>query len=456
MNETLRRWRDAFAAYANPKVRVMLFLGYSSGLPFALVLMTLAARLKQSGIDRSTIGYFAWVGLAYSLKFFWSPVVDRLRLPLLSRLGRRRSWMLLGQGGVIAGLLLMGVADPAVDAVHMALLAVCTAFFAATQDIAVDAYRIEAADAEFQAAMAAAYQTGYQIALICSQAGMFWFVTGHGWTAGYVLMACLMCIGIVTTLCIDEPQPRLDRAALAREQRVVDFLEGSRHWPAWLQQAVAWLIGAVVCPFMDFFARNGWRVALPILLLIVSYRLNYMTMGVMANPFYLDMGFTLDQIAEVAKLYGIVMTLLGALLAGVLVARFGIPRMLLTGLLLLTAANLAYAWMAGIHPDLADFAAVISLDNFSNGLTGAVFIAYMSSLTNAAYTATQYALFGTLWSLPAKGLAGFSGKIVDALGYQGFFVYTALIGLPAMILVLWLMHRDRHRPPASMQLAGRP
>jgi PAT family beta-lactamase induction signal transducer AmpG len=328
----------------------------------------------------------------------------------------------------------------------MALLALGTAFFAATQDIAVDAFRIEAADPEYQAAMAAAYQTGYQVALICSQAGMFWFVSDYGWTDGYVLMACLMGVGIVTTLLIGEPEARLDRATLAREQRVVDFLEGSRHWPHWLQQMVAWLIGAVVCPFMDFFARNGWRVALPILLLIVTYRLNYMTMGVMANPFYLDMGFTLKQIGEVAKLYGIIMTLTGALMAGVLVARFGISRMLLAGLLLLTAANLAYAYIADIGPGLGAFAAVISLDNFSNGLTGAVFIAYMSSLTNRAYTATQYALFGTLWSFPAKGLAGFSGKIVDALGYRGFFIYTALIGLPAMLLVLWLLRCEARRP----------
>lgn len=444
MNETLRRWRAAFAAYAHPQVRTMLFMGYSSGLPFALVLMTLAARLRQAGIDRGTIGYFAWVGLAYSLKFFWSPVVDRLRLPLLARLGRRRSWMLVSQCGVIAGLSLMAFADPARNAVHMALLALGTAFFAATQDIAVDAFRIESADNEFQAAMAAAYQTGYQIALICSQAGMFWFVTGHGWTAGYLLMACLMGVGIVTTLLIAEPEAILDRATLAREQRVIDFLEGSRHWPEPIRQAVAWLIGAVVAPFADFFARNSWRVALPVLLLIVTYRLNYMTMGVMANPFYLDMGFTLDQIAEVAKLYGIVLTLIGALLAGVLVARFGIPRMLLVGLLLLTAANLAYAYMAGIRPGLGAFAAVISLDNFSNGLTGAVFIAYMSSLTNTAYTATQYALFGTLWSLPAKGLAGFSGKVVDALGYRGFFIYTALIGVPALILVLWLLRHTQN------------
>ena len=425
----------------------MLFLGYSSGLPFALVLTTLAARLKQSGIDRSTIGYFAWVGFAYSLKFFWSPAVDRLSLPFLVRLGRRRSWMLLSQCGVITGLLSMAFADPAASPSHMALLAVFTAFFAATQDIAVDAYRIEAVGAALQASMAAAYQTGYQVALICAQAGALHIASSAGWVTSYCSMAALMAVGIGTTLIIAEPAAHIDRATLVREQRVVDFLEGSHHWPEHLRQAVAWLIGAVVSPITDFFARLGWRVALPILLLILTYRLNYMTMGVMANPFYLDMGFTLDQIAEVAKLYGIIMSLAGALVAGLLVARYSIPRVLLAGLLLLTAGNLAYAYIADIGPGLASFAAVISLDNFGNGLAGAAFIAYMSSLTNTAYTATQYALFGTLWSFPAKGLAGFSGVIADALGYRSFFVYTALMGLPAILLVLWVMSRPKAAAP---------
>lgn len=437
----LARWRGAFAAYAHPRVRAMLFLGYSSGLPFALVLTTLGTRLRQSGIDRSTIGYFTWVGLAYSLKFFWSPAVDRLPLPLLARLGRRRSWMLFSQCCVFAGLLSMAFADPAANIAHVLLLALGTAFFAATQDIAVDAYRIEAVGTEMQAAMAAAYQTGYQVALICAQAGALYIAGTESWTVSYCFMAVLMSVGVVTTLLIAEPLAKIDRATLAREQRVVTFLEGSTHWPEALRQAAAWVIGAVVAPFMDFFARNGWRMGLPILLLIASYRLNYMTMGVMAGPFYLDKGFTLVQIAEVAKLYGIAMSLAGALMAGLLVARYGIPRTLFAGLLMLTAANLAYAGVAGLAPDIRWFAAVISLDNFGNGLAGAAFIAYMSSLTNVAYTATQYALFGTLWSLPAKGLAGFSGRIADTLGYGGFFVYTAAIGLPALLLVLWLMRR---------------
>ena len=448
MRVLLEKWRQALGAYADPHVRAILFLGYSSGLPFALVLTTLGARLRQSGIDRSTIGYFTWVGLAYSLKFFWSPAVDRLQLPLLMRLGRRRSWVLFSQCCVMAGLFSMALADPAASPSRMALLALWTAFFAATQDIAIDAYRIEAVGKEMQAAMAAAYQTGYQIALICAQAGALAAAAMEGWTASYCLMAVLMTIGICTTLLIDEPAALVDRATLAREKRVVEFMEGSAHWPSAARHTIAWFIGAVVCPFMDFFARNGLRTAIPVLLLIVTYRLNYMTMGVMANPFYLDMGFTLTQIAEVAKLYGIVMSLTGALVAGLMVARYGIPRVLLVGLLMLTVANLAYAYIAGIHPGIAWFAAVISLDNFGNGMAGAVFIAYMSSLTNFAYTATQYALFGTLWSLPAKGLAGFSGIIANALGYRAFFVYTALLGLPAFLLILWVLRRQPQQVPA--------
>ncbi|HEX2668385.1 MAG TPA: MFS transporter [Gammaproteobacteria bacterium] len=435
------RWREALSIYAEPRVRAMLFLGYSSGLPFALVLTTLAARLKQAGIDRGTIGYFAWVGFAYSLKFFWSPFVDRLQLPLLARLGRRRSWMLLAQCGVMAGLLLMAFADPAASPAHMALLATGTAFFAATQDIAVDAYRIEAVATDKQAGMAAAYQTGYQVALICAGAGALTAAAQAGWTAAYCVMAALVLVGMITVFVIAEPETHMDRGTLAREQRVVEFLARSAHWPEAPRQAVAWLIGAVVCPFMDFFARNGWRAALPILVLIVTYRLNYMTMGVMANPFYLDMGFTLEQIAVVSKLYGIIMTLIGALTAGVLVVQIGILRTMLLGLFLLTAANLFYGYIADIQPGVAWFAAAVSLDNVANGIAGTSFIAYMSSLTNSAYTATQYALFGTLWSFPAKGLAGFSGKIVDALGYRQFFFYTALIGLPAFLLVLWMLRR---------------
>jgi PAT family beta-lactamase induction signal transducer AmpG len=440
---SLRIWVQSLDVYANPRVRAMLFLGFSSGLPFALVLTTLSARLRQAGIDRTTIGYFSLVGLAYSLKYFWSPVVDRLPLPLLQRLGRRRSWMLLAQCGIVAGLVLLAMADPAVDAEKVAWLAVFTAFCSATQDIAVDAYRIEAAETDAQGAMAASYQIGYQVALICAGAGALTAAAGYGWTTSYLVMAACAVVGVVTTLVIAEPDARIDRSTLAQEARVTAFLERSAHWPALLRHAAAWLIGAVVCPFVDFFTRNGLRVGLPILLLIMTYRLNYTTMGVAANTFYLDMGFTLEQIALVSKVYGVLMTMAGAVLAGLLIRRYGIPKTLLVGWVLLTAANLVYAHIASIHPGIGWLATAVSADNVANGIAGTAFIAYMSSLTNIAYTATQYALFGTLWSLPAKSIASQWGKIVDAWGYPIFFLYTAAVGLPALLLILWLIRHEK-------------
>jgi PAT family beta-lactamase induction signal transducer AmpG len=440
--------RGFLAAYAHPRVLTMLFLGFSAGLPFPLVLTTLSARLRQAGIDRTTIGFFSLVGLAYSLKYFWAPVVDRLPLPLLRHLGRRRSWLLLAQCGIGAGLVLMALHDPKANALHMAWLAVFTAFCSATQDIALDAWRIEAVGQERQGAMAAAYQTGYQLALICAGAGALHAAASGGWTVSYLIMAACALVGVCTTLVAAEPESPVDRASLAQEARVLAFLERSGHWPAAPRAAAAWIIGAVVCPFVDFFTRNGLRAGLPILALVVTYRLNYSTMGVAANPFYIDMGYTLDQIALVSKVYGVLMTLAGALLAGVLVRRYGIARTLLAGWLLLTVANLFYAYFATLDkPGAQWLAAAVSFDNLGNGIAGTAFIAWMSSLTSSAYTATQYALFGTLWSLPAKSIASQWGRIVDAFGYSPFFVYTALVGLPSLLLVLWLIRQPASHAP---------
>lgn len=450
MIQALRNWWRSLDVYADPRVRGMLFLGFSSGLPFPLVLTTLSARLRLAGIDRTTIGLFSLVGLAYSLKYFWSPIVDRMPLPGLRRMGRRRSWMLLAQVGIVAGLVMLAAADPAVDAQKVALLAVFTAFCSSTQDIAVDAWRIEVVGTESAGAMAAAYQVGYQVALIAAGAGALVAAAGQGWSTAYLIMAACGCIGIATTFLVREPATGIDRSALANEPLVARFLAASTGWPDPIRHLFAWLVGAVVCPFADFFARFGVRVGVPILLLVVTYRLNYTTMGVAANTFYLDMGFTLDQIAVVSKVYGVIMTMLGAIAAGLLIRRFGIPRTLLAGCLLLTGANLVYAHMASIHPDIAWLATAVSADNVANGIAGTAFIAYMSSLTSPAYTATQYALFGTLWSLPAKSIASQWGRIVDAWGYPPFFVYTAAIGLPSLVLVLWLIRRDaRDRKEAA-------
>ncbi|WDS35530.1 MFS transporter [Pseudoxanthomonas sp.] len=449
MITALRQWWQSFDVYANPRVRAMLFLGFSSGLPFALVLTTLSARLRQAGIDRTTIGYFSLVGLAYSLKYFWSPVVDRLPLPGLARLGRRRSWMLLAQVCIVIGLLAMAFADPGVDAQQVAWLAVFTAFASATQDIAVDAYRIEAAQTDTQGAMAAAYQTGYQLALICTGAGALTLAAELGWKASYAVMAACALVGLVTTLVIAEPDVGKAAAVRPPEPLVDRFERWAAGWPRPLRILLSWCIGAVVCPFVDFFTRMGWKTALPILALVVTYRLNYTTMGVAANTFYLDIGFTLEQIALVSKVYGILMTIVGAFLAGVLIRRYGVPRTLLIGLVLLSCANLVYAHIASIHPGIAWLATAVSADNVANGIAGTAFIAFMSSLTSANYTATQYALFGTLWSLPAKSIASQWGKIVDAWGYPAFFIYTAAIGGLALPLVLWLIWRERRKASSS-------
>ena len=455
----IARWRAAFADFAQPHVRAMLLLGFASGLPFPLVLTTLSARLRQSGIDRTTIGYFSLVGLAYSLKFFWSPVVDRAPLPFLRALGRRRSWMLLAQFSILFGIVAMALTDPAAHAQSIAWFAVFTAFASATQDIAIDAYRIEAADAQWQGAMAAAYQVGYQCALITGGAGALYAAAQGGWTQAYLIMAACFAIGALTTLFIREPDAPISRATIARETRVIAFLERSAHWPAAARNVVAWLIGAVVSPIVDFFARNGWRVAVPLLALVVCYRLNYTTMGVAAIPFYIDAGYSLDSIALISKGYGVALTLGGALLAGYLVKRIGTPATMLIGVVLLSCANVLYAYSADhLAPWLAQHAAdpthatepariwliaMVSLDNVANGIAGTAFIAFMSSLTNVAYTATQYALFGTLWSLPAKTLASQWGVIVDKFGYAPFFTYTAATGIPAILLVLWLLRRSR-------------
>lgn len=442
-----RDWRDSLRIYAQPRVLGMLFLGFSAGLPFLLVFSTLSAWLAQAGISRTTIGYFSWVGLTYSLKFFWSPVVDRVRLPLLTQLlGRRRSWMLLAQCGIAAGLAGMALNDPAQHLMPIVAFAVLVAFSSATQDIALDAYRIEAAPLDLQGGMAAAYQMGYRIALIVAGAGALFIASSAGWSVTYLTMAALMAVGVTTVLIVAEPATRVSRETLMQEQRVVDFLERSAHWPPALRQAMAWLIGAIVCPFVDFFTRNGLRSALFILLFVGVYRMHEYAMGVMANPFYLDMGYSLKEIASMSKIFGVIMTMVGVVIAGVMVAQQGIPRTLFMGVITIFFGNLFFSWLASHEPTLLALGAAISVDNVGIGIAGTAFVAYLSSLTNSAYTATQYALFGSLFPLPGKIIAGFSGVVVDAVGYPLFFIYTALLCVPALLLSHRLM---RQVPPPT-------
>ena len=426
---TAVRWSDLLRVYSKPRVVAMLFLGFSAGLPFLLVFSTLSAWLTEEGLSRTMIGFFSWVGITYSVKVIWAPFVDYLRLPLLTRgLGRRRAWMLLAQVGIAAGLVAMALTQPQSQLVQFALLAVFIAFCSATQDIVVDAYRIEAVHRDYQAAMAAMYIFGYRVALLVAGAGAFYAAEFLGWSSSYLVMAACMAVGIITTLVIAEPQRG----------------EGERAVPLLSEGVGRWFIAAVIHPFSDFFQRNG-GVALLILLFIGIYRISDITMGVMANPFYLDMGYTKTQIAEVSKIFGFFMTILGAGLGGVLVLRYGMMRMLIAGALLVAVTNLLFAMLSTAGPDVALLALVISADNLSGGIATTVFIAYLSSLTHTAYTATQYALFSSLMTLPAKFIGGFSGIIVDGYGYFSFFVYAAAIGVPAIVVAVWLARRMRFR-----------
>jgi PAT family beta-lactamase induction signal transducer AmpG len=440
-----RSWLDALRVYWQRRVLSMLCLGFSAGLPFMLVFSTLSAWLREAGIERATIGMLSWVGIIYSIKFFWAPVVDRLKLPVLHRLlGRRRSWMLLGQVGIAVGLLNMSHLSPVGHLGIVALSALLVAFSSATQDIAVDAWRIEAAPTEMQGVMAAAYQFGYRIAIMVATAGALWVAADFGWSTAYITMALFACVGIVATLLSAEPEPRMVQRTVEQEARVTDWLARNAHLPQRLQDLGAWFVGAVVNPFVDFFTRYGARLAVLILAFVACYRLADFTMGVMTNPFYLDIGFTLKQIAAIAKVFGLAWTLLGTFLGGVLVAKLGLVRALATGSIAVVVANLLFAGFAALgQPDIVGLAVLISVDNLAMGIAGTSLIAYLSSLTSASYTATQYALFSSMYALPGKLLMGASGFVVDAVGYPSFFVYTASLGLPALVLLYFLARRMR-------------
>ena len=451
MKARVAGWVDALAAYRHPRVAAMLFLGFSAGLPFPLVFATLSALLADAGIDKKTIGFFAWIGLTYSFKFLWAPIVDRLRLPLLGRLlGQRRSWMVLAQLGAAAGLFAMARLDPAADVQSFAWVALAVAYSSATQDITIDAWRIEAVAERRQGAMAAAYNFGYRTAVLVGGAGALYLAEFYDWGIAYKVMALCMGVGLITALLIGEPRRRLDEDTVAVEAAVVGALAGGDR--SVLGRLRAWFAAAVIAPFVEFFQRNG-RFALVLLALILTFNISDRVLGIMANPFYLDLGFTKAEIASVAKVFGFAMTIAGAALGGVLVARYGSLRTMLLAAVMLALTNLMFAGLAVAGPRLDLLVFTISGDNLSAGLAGVAFIAYLSGLTNQAYTATQYALFSSLMSVVGKFISGWSGVVVEAWGYPTFFIYAACTGIPAILLVLLVMRHAAVAPadplPAS-------
>jgi PAT family beta-lactamase induction signal transducer AmpG len=412
------RIRDAFL---HPSAWTMFFFGFASGLPFLLVAGTLAYWLKENGITLKEITMIASAGMAYSFKFLWAPLVDRLRLPLLGGLGQRRSWILLTQLLIMIGLLAMASVTPSQLGLFVGLT-LLVAFAGATLDIAVDAYRIEIAPVEAQGALVATYSLGYRIALIVTGALALVLADHTIWPNVYRAMAGCMLIPLAANL-------------MAREPEVLRIK--LQNWTQGLREGV-------VEPFADFFRRFGGRVGLLILLFILLFKISDQALvGGIMGPFYLDQGFSKTQIATISKVYGIWVGIAGAFVGGIAVARWGVERALLVGIVLGALSNLLYLWLIGANGDVGMLAIVISGENLAQGLLGTTAVAYLSALVNQRYTATQYALFSSLITLPGKALGFYSGRIVEAVGYAPYFWITTLAIVPAIGLYFWLQPRVR-------------
>mgnify|MGYP003385732925 CR=1 FL=1 len=437
-------WLQCTKIYLEKRVATLFFLGFSAGLPILLVFSTLSFWLREAGVSRASIGYFSWIALAYAFKWIWAPFVDRLSIPILTNaLGRRRSWLLLSQISIVLALVGMAMSDPQLNLSLFVIFAMIVAYSSATQDIVIDAYRIESAPEKFQAAMAAAYMTGYRLAMIMAGAGSLaiaaWVSPSDAyqlgaWSFSYFVMAGCMSVGIITTFICHEPEYH-DKQKIKLKQ-IENKLE-HQHVPRIFSRFIAWLDIAIVAPFADFFKRYG-KQSLLILLLIATYRISDIVMGIMANPFYVDMGYTKGEVAAISKVFGVIMTLIGAGLGGILLTRYSTYSILFLGALLVVITNLIFAVLAILGKDLVLLTVIISMDNISAGIATTAFITYISKLTNIEFSATQYALLSSMMLLFPKFIAGFSGVYVDGFGYVNFFISSALIGVPVLGLIVLL------------------
>ncbi len=504
--------------FLHRRVVTMLFLGFSAGIPLLLIFSSLSLWLREAGAERAAVTYFSWAALGYSFKFVWAPLVDQLPLPGLTRkLGRRRAWMLLAQFAVIIAILAMATIDPAAEQSSLTLMAfaaVLLGFSSATQDIVIDAYRIESAEAELQAMMSATYIAGYRIGMLVAGAGSLfladWFGTSGGayyypaWQWTYCAMALAMLVGVITTLVIDEPpQPesvgvlnsghdyarfllmfvvaiggfvtvfffsgdiadsiKASLGAMLANPFLAAFLVETLRLA--LALLIMWLLALVLVksgivgyamvertylmPIRDFFSRYGWSLAWILLALIGVYRISDIVLGVISNVFYQDLGFSKTEIASVVKTFGLLMTIAGGFVGGLLALRYGVMRILFLGAVLSAATNLLFMLLASIGYDMFWLYVIISADNLSAGIASAAFVAFLSSLTNVSFTAMQFAIFSSLMTLIPKVLGGYSGSIVDAVGYPDFFLITAILGLPVLLLIAVAARRFEIRDGSS-------
>lgn len=426
------RWSKAAAIYFDRKLITILAMGFASGLPFLLTSVTLSAWLAQAGIAKTMIGFMSWASSVYALKFLWSPIVDRARLPVLTKLfGRRRAWMFLSQLMCIGAMIGLGLTSPGENLGVTAAWVVALAFASATQDIVIDAYRIEYLEQSQFGAGAAMTTLGYRIGVLASGGGALIIADAASWAVSYAVMGALMVIGLITTFVSPEPQTN------AAPEKV----EG---YAVWFKQAV-------FDPFADFMNRpQAWTI----LLFIALYKYGDALLAIMANPFYVDLGFTLTQIGLVTKTYGVAMTMAGSFVGGILVMRFGLMPTLFWGGVAMGASNLLYVLLAAVGNDITVFVAVISVENFANGLGGVASIAYLSSLCNVAFTATQYALMTSFMAFTRTILASGGGWLADKVDWMTYFTITTFAAIPGLALLLWLMKKYPAQTPALTPTAA--
>ena len=464
----------------------MICLGFSSGLPILLVFSTLSVWLVQAGINRSTVTLFSWAGFAYAFKYLWSPLVDNYKLPFLTKLGHRRSWLLISQILIIIALILTAFTDPQNNLFYTALFITLLAFFSATQDILIDAFRIESAPQSFQGPMSSMYIAGYRIAMLVAGAGSLWLAALFGteiynqdvWKKVYLIMSTFMFIGIFATMSSKEPKIRKNlkkdshlKFLLALFFSVIGFIflysiidnpyDKKEIFLSFIFSSARLIIcfifaflivkililikftsrekisNSYLSPIINFVGRYG-KFAFLILLLISLYRIADIVMGVMANIFYLEKGYKISEIATFSKFFGVFATIIGGFIGGYCSYKFGTMKALFFGALIAALSNLLFAWLA-ISPLSINFLiAVITADNISSGFAGAAFVIYLSGLTSIKFTATQYALFSSIMLFLPKLIAGYAGSWVDVMGYAYFFSLTALLGLPVLLLVIWI------------------
>ena len=504
-NLTNTSWKESFRAICHPRVITLFFLGISAGIPLLLIFSSLSLWLREAGVDRSAVTYFSWAALGYSFKFVWAPLVNSLQIPVLTqKLGQRRAWLLLSQLMIMLAISLMAFVDPATDQLTaMALAAVLLGFSAATQDIVIDAYRIESADEQFQALMSSGYIAGYRIGMLIAGAGALYLASFFGstgdrysfaaWQSTYLIMAITMLIGVITTLCISEPDIKKTGANITfaenslrffllftaavvgfigcyfvSSQLAVDLKQqlGQLFSNGYLAATVVELLRlilattiailiakllifigmvdqrqvnqAYIAPIKDFFNRYGLSLALTMLALIGLYRVSDIVLGVISNVFYQDLGFSKNTIASVVKSFGLGMSIVGGFVGGILALRYGVIRILFVGAVLSALTNILFIVLAKAGQDIGLLYWVIAADNLSAGLASAAFVAFLSSLTNISFTAMQYAIFSSIMTLFPKVLGGYSGSIVEGIGYESFFLITALMGLPVLFLIVWV------------------